>query len=382
MSEVQFTDNFGGDGSHNHPPKPKMSATRLTVTILAHVALLVIATVWVISEHFIDKKKELEFTSERPSQSANHKAGEHAVKMAKKKSNAGAPPNAKRLTSTSASAITIPAITTSTVNDFTPGAMGAGMGTGLSGWGTGSGVGGGGMGTGGGGGRIKFFGFDADASNVILAIDTSGSMIPNVGGETGIAKLREEIKKTVNALSPVSMFNIICFGQQADACFPKNVRASAENKEAAIKFMDGYYGGDNFGRTRTERLMATRGDVNAEVAKLDDGVPFTPLTVDKVKGLEGTAGSSRMDLALVAAMERQASAIFLLSDGQPTTSKDGRALDQNDLIDLVNDNYKRIYKGKACTINTIYTNRDRSEEDFMKKIARKFNGKHKDVQLD
>jgi hypothetical protein len=33
------------------------------------------------------------------------------------------------------------------------------------------------------------------------------------------------------------------------------------------------------------------------------------------------------------------------------------------------------------TIHTIYTNTDKAEEDFMKKISRRYNGKHKDVKL-
>lgn len=57
-----------------------------------------------------------------------------------------------------------------------------------------------------------------------------------------------------------------------------------------------------------------------------EDVRFTPLLANAVKGLESTTGSSRMDLAVIAAMERGASTIFLLSDGQPTTSRNGMPL--------------------------------------------------------
>lgn len=390
MSTPSFDPKEFESASDEHPalttglPKARFSASRLLITILAHAGLLAIAGVWVISSHFNKPKDKLVFSSERPSATANKKPGEHQVKMAKKKNAGGAPPNAKRLTSTVATGLAIPAVATSSLADFQPGRMGGGMGGGLGGFGlgSGSGLGGGGMGLGGGGGRIKFFGFESDASSVILAIDVSGSMETNVGGPAGIAKLRTEITRTIESLSASSLFNIICFAGEADACFPANVRATADNKKAAIEFMAGYYGDGGFGRTRTEKLRSMGRPVNTDQAEYN-GIKFTPLLVQNIKGLEGTSGGSRMDLALVAAMERQATSVFLLSDGQPTPVKEGERLEQDEIIDLVRDNYKRLYPGnKEMVVNTIYTNTDRSDEDFMKTIARRFKGRHKDVKLD
>lgn len=366
-------------------PKMKLSASRFVITVLAHVGLLLIAGVWVISSHLIKPKENLVFSSERPSASANKKPGQHQVKMAKKNSG-GAPPNAKRITSSAgASGLAIPNVTTSSLSDFQPGRMGGGMGGGLGGFGLGSGSGlggGGGMGLGGGGGRIKFFGFESDASSVILAIDVSGSMETNVGGPAGIAKLRAEIKRTIESLSAASLFNIICFAGEADSCFPTNVRATADNKAIAIEFMAGYYGDGGFGRTRTEKLRSMGRPVNVDQTEYN-GIKFTPLLVENIKGMEGTSGGSRMDLALVAAMERQATAVFLLSDGQPTPVREGEALKRDEIIDLVRDSYKRLYSGnKEMVVNTIYTNTDRRDEDFMKTIARRFKGRHKDVKLE
>jgi hypothetical protein len=369
------------DSPTHRSPKVKLGKTALTASIIIHSIFLVIAAIWVISRIPIERKDKLDFSSERPSASANKKAGEHDVKMQKKKSMGGAPPNAKRITSAIAKSINIPEIKDSSISDFQPNRMGGGMGSGFGGFGTGAGGPGGGMGTGGGGGRIKFFGFDADASSVILAIDVSGSMERNVGGPAGIAVLREEISKTINALSPGAIFNIICFSGQADACFQKSVRATEENKKAALRFMGGYYDGGAFGRTRTEYLVNMKQPTDVDTAIVEE-VKFAPLTVNKVKGLEGTSGSSRMDLALVAAMERNPSTIFLLSDGQPTPIRDGKALDQGDIIKLVEEHFKKMYGSRPLVINTIYTNRDPSEEDFMKKISRGFNGKHKTVKLE
>ena len=363
-------------------PGARLSGWRLTVTVAAHALLLGLGALWVISTHIVPSKKDegLVFTTERPSASADGTKGEHAARMARKKNSGGAPPNAKRLTSSVSKAISLPAVPASAITDFQPGLMGGGMGSGWGGFGTGPGGPGGPMGTGSGGGRIKFFGFESDASSIILAIDTSGSMTANVGGEAGISTLRSEISRTIDALPLGALFNIICFGMDADAAFPENVLATRDNKAAAHKFMEGYYGAGGFGRTRTEFLRSQNQPLDAPTATVD-GVTFAPLTVDSVKGLEGTSGSSRMDLAVVAAMQRQASTIFLLSDGQPSANRDGRALSQDDLIDVIRDHHKQLYKGKPLTIHTIYTNTNRNEEAFMRTISRRFGGKHTSVRL-
>ncbi|MFN0125138.1 MAG: hypothetical protein ACKV19_00435 [Verrucomicrobiales bacterium] len=362
-------------------PRARMNGWRLMVTAGAHLVLLIIAAIWVISTTIIPSKESqgLVFTTERPSVTANGQKGEHAAKLVRKKVSSGAPPNARRLTSSVSKAISLPSVPATAITDFQPGVMGGGMGTGLGGFGTGAGIGGP-MGTGSGGGRIKFFGFETDGDSIILAIDTSGSMYNAVGGESGISVLRSEISRTIDMLPVGALFNIICFGQDADAAFAENVLATRDTKAAAKEFMEGYYGAGGFGRTRTETLRQRNEPVDVRVAELD-GVPFAPLTVDSVQGLEGTTGSSRMDLALVAAMERQASTIFLLSDGQPSAYTANGSLSKDEILKVITDHHKRLYRNKPLVIHTIYTNTDRKEEAFMQEISKHFKGKHKDVQL-
>lgn len=363
-------------------PHARLSGWRLAVTVAAHAVLLAAGTLWVISTRSLPSKspEELVFTTERPSPSANGKKGEHTAKAARKMKAGGAPPNAKRLTTSVARELTIPAIQATGLTEFQPALMAGGFGSGWGGFGSGHGPGGGPMGNGTGGGRIKFFGFESDSSSIILAIDTSGSMIANVGGAAGISTLQSEISRTIDALPTGALFNIICFAGDADAAFPESVLATSDTRAAAKKFMEGYYGAGAFGRTRTEFLRTQNQPLDTPVATVE-GVPFSPLTVDTVKGLEGTSGSSRMDLALVAAMHRQAGTIFLLSDGQPSAYLDGRTLSQDDLLDVIRDHAKALYKGKPPTIHTIYTNTNKREEGFMRTISRRFNGKHNAVRL-
>ncbi|MFN0129603.1 MAG: hypothetical protein ACKV19_23295 [Verrucomicrobiales bacterium] len=137
--------------------KPKFSATRFALVMGAHLVLLAVAAIWVISEQAIKKKTELEFDAQPPRVSAA-KGTETAVKMAKKKSSSSAPAAAKRvLAKNSLSSIALPEIKTTSpltdVGNLTAGMGGSGFGIGFGGTG-GNGPGGSGMG----GGRGRFMG--------------------------------------------------------------------------------------------------------------------------------------------------------------------------------------------------------------------------------
>jgi len=137
--------------------KPKFSTTRFAMVLGAHLALLAVAALWVISEQVEKRKAELEFDSQPPRVSAA-RGTETAVKMAKKKSSSSAPAAAKRvLAKNSLSSISLPEIKTTSpltdVGNLTAGMGGSGLGIGFGGLG-GNGPGGSGMG----GGRGRFIG--------------------------------------------------------------------------------------------------------------------------------------------------------------------------------------------------------------------------------
>ena len=138
--------------------KPKFSLSKFALVVGAHVGLLLVGAIWVISETKINKKDELKFDAQPPRVSAA-RGTENAVKMAKKKSSSSAPAAAKRvLAKNSLSSIALPEIKTSSpltdVGNVTPGMGGSGLGMGFGGLG-GNGSGGTGMG---GGGRGRFMG--------------------------------------------------------------------------------------------------------------------------------------------------------------------------------------------------------------------------------
>lgn len=138
----------------------------LFISVAVHVLIGIIAMIFVVQS--IVAKRKLTFTSAPPSPNKSQRALEHKVTMAKKQNTMSAPAQAKRITTTGLSKVSLPdmpAISSST--DFNAGKM-AGMG------GTGVGLGfKGGLATSGGkgalGGPISFFGMRGKNENVLHA---------------------------------------------------------------------------------------------------------------------------------------------------------------------------------------------------------------------
>jgi len=240
------------------------------------------------------------------------------------------------------------------------------FGTGL---GDADGLGLSGMGNGFGG--TTFMGLQGGGKNIILVIDTSSSM-PRNCGDDGIAAIRREINKTINGFSSKTHFNIICYANDADAFRQQSVPATKENRKAALKFMEPYFNPEKMTRTRTQ---AFGGDT--EGAEDPWGSVYYPIYPDEVEGLEGTSGGSRIELGIVAAMERLPSTIFVLSDGDPNTRNADGKVPYDDLIKLVAENYKRLYGGRKLVINTLSIRN--LGEQFLKEISKTFRGRHRRI---
>src|SRR5690606_18215555 len=118
------------------------------------------------------------------------------------------------------------------------------------------------------------------------------------------------------------------------------------------------------------------------------GMEYVALMPEDVEELAGTVGGSRIDLAMVAAFDRQPSTIFVISDGAPGTRRENsdNAMDKDDIIDLIAEKRMEIMPNAPLVVNTITVDSDTSEakqgEEFMRKLARKFRGKHRTVRPD
>ncbi len=212
-----------------------------------------------------------------------------------------------------------------------------------------------------------FLHLPAVGNAIIFVIDTSGSMVTNCG-PAGIAAIRRELEIAIMGLPGTSRFNLICFGQDADLFQPECVTASSAQKLAALEFFKFYYQG---ARTRTEKF--------GKAGKDSEGTNYLPVKAADVSGMEGTAGGSRMDLALAKAFSMQASTIFLLSDGEPGTSRDGKAIEKQDLLQFMVRTAHTAHAEKTI-VNTIAVNEE--ARPFLKKIAQRFSGKFKQVHVE
>ncbi|MFT4547301.1 MAG: hypothetical protein ACI8XO_000776, partial [Verrucomicrobiales bacterium] len=231
----------------------------------------------------------------------------------------------------------------------------------------GMGFGGGGFGAGTGG--SSFFGTSGGGNNIYIVIDTSTSMIGNCGRD-GCDAIIKEVTRTVARLTPGTRFNIICFGNDADALSKKSLRVSGDTQKQAKKFMADYFQNTSWTRTRTSKFGKKGTD--------NKGIAYHPIMPGDFSSLKGTSGGSRMDLALVAAFEQKPSSIFLIADGEPGTNRGGKKLGQEDLIKLIVAEAKRAYGGAPLpTVNAISV-KDQGEK-MLRAIAREFKGKYKSI---
>lgn len=225
-----------------------------------------------------------------------------------------------------------------------------------------------------------FFGAIPSGNNIILCIDTSGSMRANLK-DAGLAALRRELKKVIADLPPSVSFNLICFSQSADVFKPQSVAATQDTKNEALRFLERYYGGAgaDFGRTRTERY--------GREGKDSSGITYVPVLPADIEELAGTEGGSRIDLAMVAAFERNPTTLFVLSDGAPGTRKSGASepMEKEAVIELIHAKYHDVMgAGSKLLVHTISIDSDTDEGreggKFLRKLAQKFGGKHKEVK--
>ena len=354
----------------------------LAVSLLVHGLFVVIALLIIWRVQLPDERVDIDIAgSGGGGTEGNKKINENKVRLilnqAPKNSIAHAGPSAFSLPEARTALAAISTVNPSAAMSGTPGTGGQyGDGTGGRigpGNGLNRGVAGKGVGT-------TFFGALPRGNNIIFCIDTSGSMRMNLS-VNGIAALRRELKRVISDLPATVSFNLICFGQSADLFKAQCVPATPDRKSEALRFLENYYGGPtaDFGRTRTERYGRAGKDSN--------GIEYIPLLPADIEELAGTEGGSRIDLAMVAAFERNPTTLFVLSDGAPGTRKTGaeQPMDKGALIELIHAKYREVMGGKSdLLVNTIsiYSDTDEGRDGakFLRQLAQKFGGKHREVK--
>lgn len=247
---------------------------------------------------------------------------EHKVKVKEMQKNSGRPKVQPRLQANRVANIALPSIDVETdmVKDTLQKNMvktfaSAGLGTGL---GTGSGSGGLGLGA----SKVSFFGIQAAGERIVFIIDVSRSMVEDIrGGLPGFDILKSEVGTMVEKLNHGTFFNMVTFDSRVDIFKPKLELANNDLKKEANKFMSPYFEGfaakikEGFASGKFVMPNATRlGNYHPRVT--ESLTKFVWAGFDAESSTFGT-GTSRMDLALMAAFEMKADAIFVISDGNP-----------------------------------------------------------------
>ena len=262
----------------------------------------------------------------------------------------------RALSSAAASPVAIPAVDNLDLEPLDLGTMG------ISDLGFGSGLMGG----------ANFLGLSAgrNSRHVVLLIDVSGSMYANCG-QDGLQAIKDEVAKTVNGLKENILFNIYTFASDADGFAQRSVKATGDNKKTAVDFFNGYFkGGSGFYETRTSQWG------NKGVDK--EGVRYVPIESDRFGNLRGIQGSTRLELGVIAAMQNRPQTIFIISDGDPQSTRDGTRLNDDEIIRLIDTEYSRHYRQRGqLRISTISI--DGQGARVLKKIAKHYGGIYKSI---
>ena len=306
----------------------------LVVSIAAHLLFGAGATLYVVQRYQANRK--LTFKGGTPVTNPSKRAMEHKVSMAKKKKTMSAPAQAKRITTSGLSKVSLPDMPTMpTATSVTANKM-AGMG----GFGTGVGPpGGGGMGGGGGGAGINFFGLRSQVKTIVFVFDISGSMIRPPKSPETYEKLEAEIIKVLNGMSPGTKFGLVGFSKGADAYRQEPVDARPDEKGNAIAWLK------SMNPTHAEKLGFA-------------------------KYKNGRHQGTRADLGLERAFKMKPDTIFFVSDGEPTGTTPAEVIRD---VEAAQRNLS-----KPATVNAVAFLAD-SGQKFMRDLAEKNQGVFREV---
>ncbi|MEM9025487.1 MAG: hypothetical protein AAGB06_00990 [Verrucomicrobiota bacterium] len=152
---------------------------------------------------------------------------------------------------------------------------------------------------------VDFFGIHSNGERIVIILDIARSMLdPRRGDIPGFIRVKERLNAVVDGLSSATLFNVMVFSEGLDVMSPSLILANRANKELAASFIEPYW-------------KATEGRISPDAKRSVYQNNYLPDYGD----FEPKGGSSRMDMALLAAFEQDADAIFLITDGTPSFTR-------------------------------------------------------------
>lgn len=263
-------------------------------SLLAHVIGLIAFGGWTVMRS--RKEEATVFRTPPPVRTYEPRKLEHRVKVQNRQRSSSRPAVLPRLVAHTTSRVALPEIEADPklINTtFQPKfkavsgkGLGAGLGTGYGTHGFGTGM-----------QTYDFFGIRARGEKVAVLVDVSVSMVePERGGVAGYMAVKQRLSQLVDALPDTSLFNVIVFADAAESMEPKLVLANDSHRENAKRFLRPFNREGNWG--------LSSGNVGQDPA-----------------GLKAAGGTTRLDLALTAALQMQADTILIISDGIPRVKK-------------------------------------------------------------
>ena len=242
-------------------------------------------------------QEETVFEASPPRRTYEPRKVELKVKVQQKQRSSSRPQVVPRLVSTRPSALSLPEIkvdpklVTTTFQPKFKAVTGMGMGVGL---GTGYGTSGFGQGV----SQVNFFGIQAIGERIAICVDVSVSMVEEErGGPAGFLRVKQRVADVIDALKDGTLFNLIVF---ADGCSALDTQqmlyANPENRTKAKQFLSPFNTAGQWGHDT--------GNVSGSS-----------------HGLKSVGGTTRLDLAITAAMLQGADTLLILSDGLPEVKK-------------------------------------------------------------
>jgi hypothetical protein len=267
----------------------------LAATLGVHVLAMLVFGGVVLARYL--RQEETVFVAPPPARTYEPRKVELKVKVQRRQRSSSRPAIVPRLVSARPSAIVLPAIkldpklVTTTFQPKFKAVGGRGLGAGL---GTGYGTSGFGEGV----STIDFFGIRAQGERIAVLVDVSVSMVEEErGGPAGFVRVRERVGQVVDALKDGTLFTVVAFADACSVMSSEMVYAGSDTRQRAKAFLNAFNTEGNYG--------------------LDHGNFTPPAGV----GLPAAGGTTRLDLALTAAMMQGADTIMIISDGLPQVTK-------------------------------------------------------------
>lgn len=175
----------------------------------------------------------------------------------------------------------------------------------------------------------QYYGIEIYAKRLLFIIDRSGSMGTVVGNRSRIDRAKQELATAINGLDPECEFGLLVFDSEIRAWREELVPADEDNKLDAIRFIQ-YLGTGN--TTNTYGVLR--------------------------RALE---------------FDEQLEAVFMLTDGQPTS---GRLINPSAILtDILRRN-----EVHHLTINAIAIAVEPTMATFLKRLSEPSNGEYRDVK--